>query len=393
MSDGSTAANAARTTIYDYWMTLYRRRGLIFLLSAVAVVSSLLVSSRIQQVYRSQASFYVLRSVPGQTEAAREFAVAIPLVKVSTVHAFAEILNGRDAKLRILEDFPGVHLEDLGSRPIVTASSNGLLNVTINHHDPELAANLANAFVSYFRKIVWAPSLNEAVQKRARIETELADVTRRLDDARSVRRQMTEDPTSTKAATELATLEANKFSLDKQISDMEIRLDSAKQEIDSLRLTSLRERRTVLQSEVEGLEIRLKGFRQIRANLAARIRRGTDLAADLEVQDSAIATLRREQSTLEKTLDGLNIGSLQERNLELVTQTAAPANKPYVPNTTQNAILALAIALTFGSLFAMFLDIREQNAKVRRTRQHEFERWAGRLLLSDRKVTSDGATT
>lgn len=68
----------------------------------------------------------------------------------------------------------------------VTSGKDGFITVEVNDKDPQLAANMANAFVEELDKLMQTYSLTDASQKRTFFEQQLRQAKNRLTDAELV---------------------------------------------------------------------------------------------------------------------------------------------------------------------------------------------------------------
>lgn len=74
----------------------------------------------------------------------------------------------------------------LGSNTTINSGKDGVIAVEVDDKDPQLAANLANAFIEELNKLMQTYSLTDASQKRTFFEQQLRQAKDRLTDAELV---------------------------------------------------------------------------------------------------------------------------------------------------------------------------------------------------------------
>lgn len=139
-------------TLEDYWLALYRNRWIIFLVAAASGAFAWWLSGRIAPRYEATASFYVPGDAvrPGAT--ADDGRPRLPGVGLGDAKGYAALLQGGDATRQIASEFPGKTAQMLRRDVDFVVSRQGIIGVYARDTEPQLAAAIANRYVSYFNE-------------------------------------------------------------------------------------------------------------------------------------------------------------------------------------------------------------------------------------------------
>lgn len=151
------------STLYDYWMALYRRRVAILIVSLSAAGFAYWVSFVLPPVYEAKSSFYVPKpertplytTDPGIGQVTEAPLLPSTGEKEGGVHL--GILRGEAISTAILEQFPEKSRRYLSLNVDFVMSEYFLTEVYVRDKDPEIAAAIANAY----------PAAYEAFHSRA----------------------------------------------------------------------------------------------------------------------------------------------------------------------------------------------------------------------------------
>jgi len=77
-------------------------------------------------------------------------------------------------------------MSTLGGSTVITSGKDGVITVEVSDKDPQLAANMANAFVEELDKLLQTYSLTDASQKRTFFDQQLRQAKNKLTDAELV---------------------------------------------------------------------------------------------------------------------------------------------------------------------------------------------------------------
>jgi uncharacterized protein involved in exopolysaccharide biosynthesis len=140
-------------TIDDYWMAIYRRKGIILLVVIAAAVAAAVISRRIPPQYETKAVFYVPQDVQGSVGIGTNLLGArLPSGLQDHAKAFAEIIDQNDAWRAVHERFPQKPLSRFGRDIDIVAAREGTIEIYVRDREPEVAAGVARALVDYFNE-------------------------------------------------------------------------------------------------------------------------------------------------------------------------------------------------------------------------------------------------
>lgn len=226
----------APPTIDDYWMALYRQKGIILFVAIFAVIFSILISSMITPRYEAKAVFYVPEDIVSPSDVSgREIGKArAPSGSEDRAKAYAAVLKGKDAKQKVHERFPKKPLEELVRDSDFSASREGLIRIYVRDGDPVLAANIANGFIDYFNEFIRGATEDDLVKSLMKIEGEIRDVERQLESTINSRQIFQEKHNIASLNTELEEMEKNRINFQQKLQDALVDLQSTDQQIGSL---------------------------------------------------------------------------------------------------------------------------------------------------------------
>jgi len=361
------------------------RPGVVILVTVAAIVFSLVASASIPPIYEARAVFYLLTNLETPTDAssASSANLALPLSSRQMSQAYLGILRGQDFKRVIADRYPDVAPKDLSPTSIhFQNTSSGLMATFVRNQDPEKAARIANAFVSYFREFIQQPVTTSSERSREMVQEELTSTTQALDDAIRRRQDYLEQNNVSSVQSERQALNRRLLDLTFEKETLEIASDATRREIEMLETSAMRDRLALLTSSIDSNRAKVQG-------LAAAIRSTNAELQRLEVINETVAELNTDvdrlsssKATLERTGNNMNLVSLQLSNVELIAETARSPESPVYPLTAANAVVSGVAGLIGGLLYAVFLGGLDARNRMRRYDRVVESGWAQRLLKS-----------
>lgn len=181
-------------TLDDYFLALYRRKWILLLVVACTVVCALLASLAITPRYEAKTTFYVPDdAVKGNERGTAVITPArLPTGVVEQAKAYIGILRGRDAAMAVHAQFPQKSVEDLNRDVDFSPTRGGLITVFVRDADPQVAADLANAYFSYFNTFHSAMAEKTAAEAIARLDQRVKEADEKLAAAREAKRAFLE---------------------------------------------------------------------------------------------------------------------------------------------------------------------------------------------------------
>lgn len=146
-----------QSTLYDYWLALYRRRILILVVTLTSAIVAYGVSRTFPPIFQAHATFYIpvvnstpLYTVPGAaSQVDRTPLMPIPEEKAAGVHL--GILKGGAISAEILSRFPEKTLRYLKRNVDFVLDQHYMTDVYVRDRDPGVAAAIANAYPVVYR--------------------------------------------------------------------------------------------------------------------------------------------------------------------------------------------------------------------------------------------------
>lgn len=181
-------------TIDDYYSQIYRRKWIVIFMVTLTVGFAIAASYIITPRYEAKTVFYVPDDIAvrdGTTSAAVSPA-RLPTGVVEHAKAYIGILQGKDAAAAIHAQFPHKTLEDLNRDVDFTPTRGGLIGIYVRDTDPQIAAEIANAYYTYFNNFHRVMAEKTAAESLKRIDERLVEVTTKLDEARVARKEFLE---------------------------------------------------------------------------------------------------------------------------------------------------------------------------------------------------------
>jgi len=206
-NNSQVATSAARSdegeiSLLDMLIVLGKHKGMIIGVTFVAALMAIGYSLSLPNIYtgttrilppqQSQSSAGALLSQLGGLAgmAGGSFGIKNPndlYVAMLKSRTIMETVAKRFDLQKVYEQetMTGV-LQMLGSSTRIISGKDGVIAVEVDDRDPQLAANLANAFIDELNKLMQTYSLTDASQKRTFFERQLRQAKDRLTDAELV---------------------------------------------------------------------------------------------------------------------------------------------------------------------------------------------------------------
>jgi uncharacterized protein involved in exopolysaccharide biosynthesis len=397
-------------TLYDYWMTCYRRRLSILVLMASAVAGTLFIGASLPSIYEARAMFYVPTSATTQRSNAGETSIPLPASNQDDAKANIGILKGRDALRAIHAAFPGKSIDALQRDVDFTAGRDGIVHVYVRDRNPAQAAAIANAYAGYFNRFLIEQMQQRSTPKLVALKGRIAEVSRQLQDIVATRRTLG-------ALTGSPSLEGEAFELVKEREDLnreldelrgsiaarssaemrgertrlaatpavdelerqlaQIDLDLAKARVqtminhpDQVALVERREvARVALQQKLNSLnagdQARAQTVQSMLAKREQRMQKIPEYQNKLGELDQQYRDLRSAMSFLKNNLEEVSLSSIRTPQVGISVETAETPASPVFPIAWLNVVVAMVVSLLAGVLYALLLDYIDESARRR----------------------------
>jgi len=242
-------------TFYDYWLVLYRRKKIILLILISSLFFSWFISNALPLVYEGKALFYIIKnngspSVLGSRGEKLFRELPEPEVNGDMLDVFIGILTSNHLKTMVAEGFPGKKVSDLSRDVDIQLGSDNMIEVYVRDKTPDLAADIANAYIKHFDSVLQEYSSNSLKQvklattnKLDEVRIKLVDVKQNLQDFRQEKKIVSWDD-------ETKGLISTKIDFQVALKKKSIKSNEIKKQIESIKNQLEKEAKIHLSSEM-----------------------------------------------------------------------------------------------------------------------------------------------
>lgn len=175
--------------LYQHWQDVYSRRWQIALVSVFAGVVGYLASEIITPVYEANSRFYMMESgksplfiAGGQSP---NVLLPTPDEKVSSLNI--GILRGHDLMQELANGFTEISRSELARIVDFVVSGEFMIDAFVRHHDPVLAAEIANRVPEIYRAFHERSMRERSARTGETLDGHIAKLESELDELRQVR--------------------------------------------------------------------------------------------------------------------------------------------------------------------------------------------------------------
>lgn len=319
----------------DYWLVLRKRGWIAVVTFAVILTSTIIHTNKIEPVYLASSSIRIVERksvssmlmemvVTPATDLMASQAKAITSQPVIERVVFELGLVPRDAPR---EDITNAIMQVEGSIATSQVEDTNIIRISVTHRDPKTAALIANKVSEVYIDYDAKEKSEQARKVRIFIENQLADVTKRLNEAEEKLKDFKKSGEATGAAVNLlgnlANLEQQRLSLTKIFTEKYPDVVKVDEEI-----TRLKEQlKTYPDKELE----------------FARLTRGT------EVDEGAYRALQTK-------LQEARIAEAEKVEDVKMVDFATPPTNPIKPNKQLNIAMGGLVGLVMGFFLTFVLE-------------------------------------
>jgi uncharacterized protein involved in exopolysaccharide biosynthesis len=352
--------------LLDYWRVLVKHKRLIGLTVCATVVTSVIVSLLLPKIYASTASI-----LPPRQEAGN-IAFQLPggldglggdyLGIESPVNLWMGILKSRTIKdavitrLDLINVLEKENLEDargaLNTMVMFKKSKEKIISITVESRDPELAADLANAFIEELDQLITEHVMTSGKRKRVFVEKRLVEAKASLGEAEEAVRAFKEKNRAVKLDSQAETIFEAIGTVKGQLMAKEVELQTLLSYA-----TQNYPRAEILKTEVEELKERLRELEE-----------GKKGSSNPHQKDVFIPTVRMPDLSL-RYARLLRDAKVQETLYEFLIQQYEVARIEEVKDTPTVEVLDRAVIpekrakprrkfiVVFSTVFAFFIAV------------------------------------
>lgn len=293
-------------SLLDYWLIVYRHRLAIIIVMITSIGAAFLVSELVPPVYEARASFYVPTNVGsvsylsnGATSTlARQ--QSTPLGTEDAYKPYLGMLKSRELAEMAHAQYPRKPvIKLLRSDTDFELTDQLIVHVYARDHDPVLAANIANAYVSDLNKILDNASLADLAKQPEYIEASLAKIQAERRRAESQQKQFEERHHIASLDTELQQLATRKTALQTARDDISSRIAGNRATRTALLAAFKREGEDLAQSKIAATSPLIEHLRKQLADVLSQL---ADRGSELGPNNLQVIALHDREKSLEKQL-------------------------------------------------------------------------------------------
>ncbi len=368
-------------TLFDYWQVIYARRAAIAAFSTVAVLATLVVSLLLPKIFESTATLLpqldstsglglgALLASTGAGSAAQTLGISLPGAPATPTDVFTAMLKSRvmaDDVIRrfnLKERYEKQTMHEtrlaLENATRIAITKEKVIKITVEDKDPQLAADMANFYVSNLDRLNQTLSVSKARENRKFIEHRVAETQKamiKVEDAlkefQTQNKAVAIEAQSKAMVEAVATVQAQIMAQEVQLQVMGSYLSPDNPDVARVQssISELRKQLRIMESG-KGAKDLLPGDRLRPAissvpTLALEYGR---LVRDLKIQETLYALLisQFEQAKLTEARDTPTVQ---------VLDAAVPADKKSRPKITLNLLIAGLLSLMLGIFWAFLRE-------------------------------------
>ena len=387
-----TAQTDEDVTLFDYWQVVSRRKKPIIAFCTVMVAATLAVSLMLPKIFESTATLLpqlesntglgmglgALLGSSAAGSAAQSLGISLPGAPATPTDIFTAMLKSRimaDEVIRtfnLMERYEKKTMQEtrlaLENATRIVVSKEKVIKITVEDKDPQLAADIANFYVSNLDRLNQTLSVSKARENRKFIEQRLGEtqatlvkVENALKEFQTQNRTVAIEAQSKAMIEATAMIQAQIMAQEVQLQVMGSYLSQDNPEVARVQssINELRKQLQIMESGKGGKD-RMPGDRLRPAitsvpTLALEYGR---LARDLKVQETLYALLisQYEQAKLTEARDTPTVQ---------VLDPAVPAERKSRPKISLNLLIAGMLSLLIGIFWAFVREaLDRRNAQI-----------------------------
>jgi uncharacterized protein involved in exopolysaccharide biosynthesis len=177
-------------TLLDYWIVIYKRKREIIAVTLISIITAILLSKIVKPVYEASAVFYIPNASQALSylspDAIDKLAIDTkqPIPKKDTLSPYIGILKSKYLARLVHEEFPQKRLQKLLRSDIdFQITPENMIEIYSRDNDPELASDIANAYVKRLNEFLLNASLYNLKTDRRLIKKQISKVERDIQKA------------------------------------------------------------------------------------------------------------------------------------------------------------------------------------------------------------------
>lgn len=351
--------------------TLARRRALVVWFTLVVTLLAAGVSMVLPKWYESTTTVLPPKNFSLPLEGLRQYS---DIVSVSSglslpglatpSDLYARLLESRTIAMRIIERFElaarydtknlDESLIELERHTDFRVSEEGILEITVEDREPTRAAAMANAYVEELNRINHTIVSLRIKNTRDFVESRLTQVTAERDSARSALEafQMRYKAVDFDEQTRLAVDQATELKIELARAELQVKMNELTLGTDNADLVALKQRRDILQEQIDVLEHGAPD----RSFFSLPVAAIPGLRGEYERLNGRVRVAEALYQSLLEQLENVKIKEYENLPTISVLDTAIPAELRSRPKRTYIVLAALVLSFLVAVFLAAFVD-------------------------------------
>jgi uncharacterized protein involved in exopolysaccharide biosynthesis len=379
--------------LLDYWRVIKKRRKVILLLFFASVVSAAIISLLMTPIFQAKATLMPVESSQGRFSAALGSLQNLPFVGGAVGGALGKTATDKLISLMKSRTVAEDVIKSLKLMPIlfkdawdvknnrwkiskpptlqdtvnllqksmvkIADDRKGLISISVEYKNPELAANIANEYMDALQRFLSTSALSLAKRNRIFLEKQIG-VTKK--DLRETEESLKDFQTSKK----ISVLDAQAEAAIKAQAELKAQIITREVQLGAFREFATKEHPDVkrLEDELRELSQQLKRLEEGTKNPEKKESIGAFITlSDAPTVGLEYGRLRRDaliqQKVFELLTQQLELAKIEEAKDDITFQIidpAIPPEKRIKPSRRTNVLLAGVVSLFLGVFLAFFLE-------------------------------------
>jgi uncharacterized protein involved in exopolysaccharide biosynthesis len=295
-----------KRSLLDYWLIVYQRRVSVFVVIITAVVTSLVIGEVVPPIYEARAALYIPAKLAPVSYVTRESASSlarqqnVPIQTEDGYKPYVGILKSRQLAQMVHEQFPEKPVFKLMRSDVDFEVTDELIvRVYSRDRDPQLAANVANAYVAGLKRILADASQAQVAHEPAYISTALAGAEGELRAAEAALKRFEEKYHVASLQTEVNALASRKVTLQDRLEETTVSIAANLGKRNAVIEEMKREGQDFEASEASITSPLIENLRERLAEVLARL---AELEAELGKNNLTIVAQEKRRQDIEARL-------------------------------------------------------------------------------------------
>lgn len=293
-------------SLLDYWVIVYGRRSAIYIVIATSIVVALLIGAFVTPTYEARATLYLPSKLApvsyvgtGSTSSLARDQVT-PISQELAYKPYLGILKSVQLAQIVHAQYPTKSVRKLLRSDVDFEITDELIvRIYSRDHDPKLAADVANAYVDGFDRILLESSQAQVNQEPAYITSALGRVNEELQNVEAQLKRFEEKHHLANLEAELTALSTNKAALENKADDALVQIAAIRGKKAALVHEMKREGQDLEASEVATNSPLIQN---LRVQLADTLTKLSEMEVELGGNNAQVIAQRKRKQELEQQI-------------------------------------------------------------------------------------------